>query len=170
MFKNGQFPFWHGRALLLLFQTLCLLRPRCLRCCLQRNYFPPSDVSGRQSLALRSWPSCVLPFVHGEVVVPPTRWGRSRAKHPGISRVMYFYVVRCIISSRRGRCWLQKKTSQVKLEVSKRQSTHHWMVTVGLHLVYLLSLSNNWYGGITVEHAQIILKPFKESLGDDTKT
>ena len=27
-----------------------------------------SDVSGQQSLGLRSWPSCVVPFVYGEVV------------------------------------------------------------------------------------------------------
>ena len=65
-------PVWHRWILSLPFQTICLLKmPRCLHCCPQRNDFPPSDVSGQQSLDVRSWPSCEVPFVYGEVVFSP---------------------------------------------------------------------------------------------------
>ena len=64
-------PVWHTWIILLLFQTICLLWPRCLHCCPQRNYLSPSDVSGPQSLDLKSWPSCVVPSVYGEVVLSP---------------------------------------------------------------------------------------------------
>ena len=33
------------------------------------NDSSPSDVSGQQNLDLRSWPSCVEPFIYGEVLV-----------------------------------------------------------------------------------------------------
>ena len=39
--------------------------------CPQRTEFSPSDVSGRQSLDLRSCSSCVVSFVHREVVFTP---------------------------------------------------------------------------------------------------
>ena len=52
-------PVWHTCILLLLFQTICFLWPRCLHCCPQRNDLSPSDVSEQRSLDLRSWPSCV---------------------------------------------------------------------------------------------------------------
>ena len=32
-----------------------------------KEWFSPSDVSGQQSLGLRSWPSCVVPFFYGRV-------------------------------------------------------------------------------------------------------
>ena len=64
-------PVWYRWIILLLFQTICLLWPKCPRCCPQMNYFSPSDVCGQQSLDLRSWPSCVVPFVYGEVVLSP---------------------------------------------------------------------------------------------------
>ena len=35
----------------------------------QRNDFSLADVSVQQSLDFRSWPSCVMPFIHGEVVL-----------------------------------------------------------------------------------------------------
>ena len=65
--SNMVVPVWHRWTNLLLFPTICLLWPRCLHCCPQRNDFSPSDLSGQQSLDLRSWPSCV----YGEVVLSP---------------------------------------------------------------------------------------------------
>lgn len=44
------FQFDNGWILLHLFQNICLLWPRCLHFCPQRNSFSPPDVSGEQSL------------------------------------------------------------------------------------------------------------------------
>ena len=44
LFKDGP----SGWSILLHFQTVCLLWPRCLQCCPQRDDFSPSDVSGQQ--------------------------------------------------------------------------------------------------------------------------
>ena len=63
-------PAWLRWILLLLFQTFCLFMPICLHCCPQRNDSSPSDLSGKQTLDLRSKPSCVLlPFIYREVVL-----------------------------------------------------------------------------------------------------
>ena len=44
--------------------AVCFLWAVCLHCCPKWNDFSPSDVSGQQSLDLRSWPSYVVPFVY----------------------------------------------------------------------------------------------------------
>ena len=62
-------PVWHIWIPSPFFQTICLLWGS--HCCHQGNDLSPSDVSGQQSIALRSWPSCVVPFVYGEVVLSP---------------------------------------------------------------------------------------------------
>ena len=54
---------------LLLFEMICLLWPIYSHCCPQRNDVSSSDVSGEQSLDPRSWPSFVVPFIYGEVVL-----------------------------------------------------------------------------------------------------
>ena len=60
-----------GRSSLpLLFQTICLLWPTCLHCCPQKNDFSPLDVSVQKSPDQRSWPSCGVPFIYGEVDLP----------------------------------------------------------------------------------------------------
>ena len=64
-------PIWHRWIPLLLFQTICPLWTRCSHCCPQRNHFSASDVSRLQRLDLSSWPSCVVSFVYGEVVLSP---------------------------------------------------------------------------------------------------
>ena len=61
---------WHRRIPLFLFQTICVLWPRCLRFCPQGNDFSPSDVRGLQSLwpeelsllccAVRLWRCCFV--------------------------------------------------------------------------------------------------------------
>ena len=38
---------------------------------LKGTFFSLLDLSGQQSLDLRSRPSCVVPFIHGEVVLSP---------------------------------------------------------------------------------------------------
>ena len=64
-------PVWQRWIVLLLFQTIGLLWPRWEHCCLQRKYISTSDVNGQQSLDLRSWSSCVVPFIYGKLVLFP---------------------------------------------------------------------------------------------------
>ena len=69
LFSKMVVPIWHKWIILLLFQTVCLLWTRCWHCCPQRSDASPSDVSRQQSLDMRSWPSCVVPFIDGDVVL-----------------------------------------------------------------------------------------------------
>ena len=64
-------PVWHRWIIFLLFQTIGLPQPRCLLIVVPKVMFfsSSSDVRGQQSLDLRSWPSCVVSSVYGEVVL-----------------------------------------------------------------------------------------------------
>ena len=66
----GENSVQHSRWVIsnVLDHLLFLLWTRCSHCCPQRNDLPPSDISGQQSLDVRSRPSCVVSFIYGEVV------------------------------------------------------------------------------------------------------